>query len=107
MLLFVFVPVILLNLKYVRNNPVALYWTSVIVVMGFITNRLNVSITGLERATHAGYSPKWPELAVTVMLITCAVLAFRYAVLYLDILPRTAPAKQPTWLANAGVVANA
>jgi hypothetical protein len=58
MLLFVFLPVVLLNLNYVRNRPVALYWTSVIVVMGFITNRINVSITGLERATHAGYSPK-------------------------------------------------
>ncbi len=61
----------------------ALYWTNVIVVMGFITNRINVSITGLERVTHAGYSPKWPELAVTLMLTTCAVLVFRYAVLYL------------------------
>jgi len=107
MLLFVFLPVVLLNLNYVRNRPVALYWTNAIVVMGFITNRINVSITGLERATHAGYSPKWPELAVTLMLTTCAVLAFRYAVLYLDILPRTAVAKQPKWLANAGVVANA
>jgi Ni/Fe-hydrogenase subunit HybB-like protein len=107
MLLFVFLPVVLLNLNYVRNRPVALYWTNAIVVMGFITNRINVSITGLERVTHAGYSPKWPELAVTLMLTTCAVLVFRYAVLYLDILPRTAVAKQPKWLANAGVVANA
>jgi hypothetical protein len=41
------------------------------------------------------------------MLTTCAVLAFRYAVLYLDILPRTAVAKRSKWLSNAGVVANA
>jgi len=101
------VPVILLNLKPVRNSPVALYWTSAVVVMGFITNRINVSITGLERATHAGYYPKWPELAVTLMLTTCAVLAFRYAVVYLDILPKTGLTKQSKWLANAGVVANA
>ncbi|HLH08796.1 MAG TPA: NrfD/PsrC family molybdoenzyme membrane anchor subunit [Terriglobales bacterium] len=107
MALFVFIPIVLLNLERIRNSPVALYWTSAIVVMGFIANRINVSITGLERATHAGYTPKWSELAITVMLMTCAVLAFRYAVLYLDILPRSLAEKRAKWLANAGVVANA
>jgi hypothetical protein len=45
-------------------------------------------------------------LAVTVVLITCAVLAFRYAVIYLDILPRRA--RNPKrWIANAAMAANA
>ena len=68
---------------------------------------MNVSINSLERVTQANYVPKWPEMAVTVMLIACAVLAFRYAVIYLDIVPKKVVARTKSWLANAGVAANA
>jgi Ni/Fe-hydrogenase subunit HybB-like protein len=89
MLLFVAVPLVLFNLRQVRRQPIGLYWASAVTVAGFMVHRMNVSITSLERATHAGYVPKWPELAVTLMLVTAAVLAFRLAVLHLKILPRT------------------
>jgi hypothetical protein len=36
------------------------------------------------------YVPKWTEFASTLMVLTAVVLAFRYAVIYLDILPWTA-----------------
>jgi Ni/Fe-hydrogenase subunit HybB-like protein len=104
--LFIVVPVIMFNNRWIMNRPEGAYWTSAVVIAGFITNRINVSINSLERATHANYVPKWPELAVTVMLITCAVLAFRYAVIYLDILPRRAR-RPKRWIANAGMAANA
>ena len=108
LLLMVVAPVMMFNLRRVRNNPNGLYWASAVTIMGFIAYRINVSITALERATATHYVPKWSELAVTVMLITAAVLAFRYAVLYLDIFPRTAPPRpQPSWIANAGVPAQA
>jgi hypothetical protein len=35
--------------------------------------------------TH--YVPKWTELASSLLVIAAAVMAFRYAVIYLDILP--------------------
>jgi len=105
--LFIVVPVIMFNSRAIMNRPEGVYWTSAVVIMGFITNRLNVSINSLERATHAGYVPKWPELAVTVMLVACTVIAFRYAVLYLDILPRRVKETRQRWLANAGIAANA
>src|SRR5512146_1635544 len=41
-------PLVLLSIKNVRNTPGGLYLTAVLVVLGFITNRLNVSITGME-----------------------------------------------------------
>jgi len=94
MLLLVAVPLVLFNLPSVRRRPIGLYWASAVTIAGFMVHRLNVSITSLERATHAGYVPKWPELAVTLMLVTAAVLAFRLAVLHLKILPRT-PAVPP------------
>ncbi|HWR17432.1 MAG TPA: NrfD/PsrC family molybdoenzyme membrane anchor subunit [Terriglobales bacterium] len=106
MALFVFLPVFMLNNRWVMNRPEGVYWSSAVVIAGFITNRVNVSINALERATQANYIPKWPEMAVTVMLVTCAILAFRYAVIYLDILPKKAKSTRK-WLANAGVAANA
>jgi Ni/Fe-hydrogenase subunit HybB-like protein len=105
--LFIVIPVVMFNSRWIMSRPQGVYWSSAVVIMGFITNRLNVSINSLERATQAGYVPKWPELAATAMLVTCAVLVFRYAVLYLDILPRKVKPAAERWLANAGVAANA
>jgi Ni/Fe-hydrogenase subunit HybB-like protein len=95
MVLFVAVPLVLFNLPQVRRKPIGLYWASAVTIAGFMVHRLNVSITSLERATHAGYVPKWPELAVTLMLAAGAVIAFRLAVLHLKILPRSVDTPQP------------
>ena len=92
--LFVALPLVMFNLERVRRSPVGLYFAAAATVAGFIVQRINVSITSLERATHAGYVPKWPELAVTVMLVACAVLAFRLAVLHLRIFPRSEPPRE-------------
>jgi hypothetical protein len=74
----------------VRNNPERLYWTSACVVAGFITQRVNVSITSMEWSTHANYVPKWPEMAIMLMVFATGVLVFRYCVLHLNIFPRRA-----------------
>ncbi len=103
--LFVAAPIVMFNLPRIRSTPIGLYWASAVTIMGFMTNRINVSITALERATQAGYVPKWPEMAVTVMLIAAAVIAFRWAVLHLEIFPRSQPTQR--WLADMGVPASA
>ena len=95
MALFVAAPLVLFNLPQVWQKPIGLYWASAVTIAGFIVHRINVSITSLERATHAGYVPKWPEMAVTMMLVAAAVLAFRWAVLHLKILPRTLEVSPP------------
>jgi hypothetical protein len=59
--------------------------------MGFMANRLNVSITGLQANAGVYYVPKWTEFAATLMVLTGVVMAFRYAVIYLDILPKNQP----------------
>jgi Ni/Fe-hydrogenase subunit HybB-like protein len=95
--LFVVVPLVLLSKPKIRNNPQTLYWTCSSVVAGFMTNRLNVSITGLQASSGVYYVPKWTEFAATLMVLTLAVMAFRYAVIYLDILPKQV-AKMPPQL---------
>jgi Ni/Fe-hydrogenase subunit HybB-like protein len=97
--LFVIAPLVLLTRDKVRNNPQSLYWACAVVVMGFMTNRLNVSITGLQASSGVYYIPKWQEFAATLAVLTAGVLAFRYAVIYLDILPKNPPRQR--WMANA------
>src|SRR5271166_6587538 len=95
--LLVIAPLVLLNLEKVRNNPQNLYWTCAVIVMGFMTNRLNVSITALQASSGVYYVPKWTEFAATLATIAAAVVAFRYAVIYLDILPKNPPPQK--WMA--------
>jgi len=95
--LLVVLPLVLLNQPKVRNTPQFLYWTCALVVMGFMANRLNVSITGLQASAGVYYIPKWTEFAATLAVLTAAVVAFRYAVIYLDILPKNPP--QQRWVA--------
>jgi Ni/Fe-hydrogenase subunit HybB-like protein len=91
--LFVIAPIILLSRESVRQNPQALYWTCALVVMGFLSNRLNVAVTAFERSSGFYYVPKWPEFALTLATVTVCAVAFHYAVRYLDILPKNAPVK--------------
>ncbi len=92
----VIIPLFLLSQSRVRNNPQALYWTCAVVVMGFMANRLNVSITALDAMTGARYVPKWPEFALTMAVLTGAAVLFRLAVIYLDILPKKEPVRPTT-----------
>jgi len=94
--LFVVVPIVLLSQRRIRTNPQYLYWTCATVVAGFMTNRLNVSVTAFQTSSGFYYVPKWTEFALTLATVTAAGVAFYYAVTYLEILPRNPPAKQ--WL---------
>lgn len=92
--LFVLAPVVLLSWEKVRNNPLHLYWTCALIVMGFVANRLNVAVTGLQASAGIYYIPKWTEFALTFATIAVMIVGFRYAVLYLDILPKNPPQKK-------------
>ncbi len=57
-------------------------------LFGFVANRLNVAITGLEASSGVDYFPKWTEFMLSVATVTLAVVVFRYIVLHLKIFPR-------------------
>jgi Ni/Fe-hydrogenase subunit HybB-like protein len=54
-------------------------------LLGFITNRLNVGITSVERASGVEYMPKWSEVAVTLGLVAAGFAIFRFAAQYLPV----------------------
>src|SRR3954452_8543350 len=86
-LLAIIVPLALLSQKKVRNTAGGLYLVSVMVVLGFITNRLNVSLTGMETSAGLHYIPKWTEFAITAAIIAAGFFLFAMAVKYLPIFP--------------------
>ena len=61
--------------------------------MGFMANRLNVSITAFQASSGFYYVPKWTEFALTLATVTASGVVFHYAVKYLEILPRGVPVK--------------
>jgi Ni/Fe-hydrogenase subunit HybB-like protein len=83
----VLLPMALLAVPAVRSNVRGLYGSALLVVMGFVTNRLNVAITGFEAAQGERYVPAWSELAVTLMLVAIGFAAFGLAVRHLAVYP--------------------
>ncbi len=80
-------PIGLLMVRRVRESAGGLYISAVFVVLGFITNRLNVSITGMEASAGLRYIPRWTEIAVTASIVGAAFAIFGLAAKYLPIFP--------------------
>ena len=80
-------PIAMLFTRRIRESQGGLYLAAVLTVLGFITNRLNVSITGMEGAAGMHYVPKWTEMAVTGMMIAVGFALFGMATKYLPIFP--------------------
>lgn len=85
------IPLILFNVKGWGRTRRGLFFTAVSVVLGFVTNRLNVTMTSVERyySEHFGqsYFPSIGELAVTISIVTLGFVLFAMAVKYLPIFP--------------------
>ncbi|MEX2117020.1 MAG: Ni/Fe-hydrogenase cytochrome b subunit [Bacteroidota bacterium] len=84
-LLGVAVPITLISIKRIRQTRTGLFAISLLVVLGFIMNRMNLSVTALERYSGMNYFPSWMEVSVTLMVIALGFAAFRLAVKHLPI----------------------
>ena len=107
MALALIIPIGLLAFRAIRERPLALYATSIMVVSGFIVNRLNVALTGMEWSIGQRYVPKWTEVSVTLMMISIGIALFALAVKYLPIFheehpPAPAPLPKPRTVLAAG-----
>ncbi|MEI9972497.1 MAG: NrfD/PsrC family molybdoenzyme membrane anchor subunit [Ignavibacteriota bacterium] len=71
------VPTVLLYQQRIRSSPGKLYACAVMVVFGFITNRLNVGSTGLEAGSGTHYVPRWSEIAITLSIVAAGFAIFR------------------------------
>jgi Ni/Fe-hydrogenase subunit HybB-like protein len=81
-------PIALLAFPAVRRNSRSLYAAGLLVVVGFVVNRLNVSLTALEGALGARYVPAVPEVVVTLMMVAGGFALFALAARHLPVFAR-------------------
>jgi len=92
MVLGVLVPMVLFAIRRVRRSDQGLFFAAILTILGFIVNRLNVSITGMTASSGVSYVPSWMEFAVTLMIVGLGFVLFRMAVQYLPVFPAGEPA---------------
>jgi Ni/Fe-hydrogenase subunit HybB-like protein len=80
-----FSPVVLERFRLEKPLKVIRSLTIPLVIAGFILNRLNVSVTGLEASSGTHYFPKWTEVSVTLPLVGAGFLCFALAVRYFGV----------------------
>ncbi|MDT8324045.1 MAG: Ni/Fe-hydrogenase cytochrome b subunit [Bacteroidota bacterium] len=89
--LMLIVPVLLFNIRGWGQSRAGLFFTAFSMVLGFVTNRLNVTMTSLEgyylENFGTFYFPSVGELIVTISIVTAGFVLFAYAVKYLPIFP--------------------
>jgi Ni/Fe-hydrogenase subunit HybB-like protein len=79
------IPTVLLYQHRIRMQPGRLYACAVMVVFGFMANRLNVGITGMEAGSGVHYIPKWTEVAITLSIVAAGFAIFRFIAEYFPI----------------------
>jgi Ni/Fe-hydrogenase subunit HybB-like protein len=85
----ILLPVVLVLVRRIRESEAGLVTAAFLAVLGFVMNRLNVSLTGMERAAGARYLPSWMEVSVSVGLVALGFTLFALAVRYLPIFPES------------------
>ncbi len=106
--LAVIVPIVMLLIRRIRENPTTLYVTSILVVSGFVLNRLNVALTGMEWSVGKRYVPRWSEVSITLSMIAVGIMLFALAAKYLPIFHQGEPVRStPRPVAGAAIPAPA
>lgn len=85
----VLLPMAMLAFRKVRLHQTGLFVAALFVVLGFVLNRMNVSITGMEGWARVGYFPSWMEISVTVMIVALGFAGFALAARYLPVFPES------------------
>ena len=75
----VILPILLFSLPTVKQSRKLLFWTAILVIIGLIINRFNVSLLALEPRPGTSYFPHWMEFAISAGLIADALLIFMAA----------------------------
>jgi len=93
-LLGVVAPIILIVQPRIRASKSGLFYSALFVVLGFILNRMNISMTAIERYSGTSYFPSWMEVSVTLMVVAIGFAVFRLAVKYLPVFSHNGHAEE-------------
>jgi Ni/Fe-hydrogenase subunit HybB-like protein len=83
----VVLPMAILAVPKIRRSANGLYVAAAMVVLGFVANRLNVSITGFEWTQGGHYVPAVPEVVISLAIVAAAILGFHVGSRALRVFP--------------------
>ena len=78
-------PITLLSMPSVRQSRTAIFWSAVLVIVGLVFNRFNVSMFALAMRPGFTYFPHWMEVAISVGLVADSMLVVWLAHRFLPI----------------------
>jgi Ni/Fe-hydrogenase subunit HybB-like protein len=78
-------PLLLLSRKRVRQSRNGLFASAVMIILGFILNRMNIGISGMEGWAGKSYFPSWMEISVTLSIVVAGFIFFSLAAKYLPL----------------------
>ncbi len=68
-----------------RRSQTAMFWISLVAIIGMSLNRVNVAGLATLSLTNAVYFPAWTEWAMTLGILSAAALFFLFCVEYFDL----------------------
>jgi Ni/Fe-hydrogenase subunit HybB-like protein len=85
---FVALPCLLYAIGVREKRLTLIRWTSGWTVLGIILNRLNICLIAFNWHLPAGerYFPHWMEIGISVFLVTCGLLVFKFIVSRMPVL---------------------
>jgi len=86
-LLMLVIPIAVFNVQKFGQTRQGLFYSGISVVLGFVTYRLNVTITSLEKYFGGIYFPSIGEILVTASVVTLGFWIFSFAVKNFPIFP--------------------
>ncbi len=70
----VILPIVLFSMPNIRQSRKGIFWSAVLVILGLVFNRFNVSMLALAMRPGFTYFPHWMEVAISVGLVADALL---------------------------------
>ena len=81
----VLAPLVLLSQEKVRRSQNGLFGSAVMIIIGFVLNRMNIGISGMESWAGVSYFPSWMEISVTLSIVVAGFILFAMAAKYLPL----------------------
>lgn len=79
------VPTVLFSMRRFRRDPKSILAGAVVLLLGMILNRFDVSWFAIDRLTDVRYVPSLAELSVSVAIFSAGILAFGLVARYLPL----------------------
>ena len=64
------------------------------IIIGFVMDRMNITITGMEASAGTHYVPSWMEVSITLAIVTAGFIAFALAAKYLPVFEHEAAERE-------------